>query len=66
MPSALYMEMSVMKVEIKHWDDSKKKTTPIVFIGQPERTLMRYIRFLDDIGTKKVISNITAMWKKLP
>jgi len=55
-----------MKVEIKHWDDSKKKTTPIVFNGQPERTVMRYIRFLDDLGTKRIIENITALWKKLP
>ena len=55
-----------MKCQIKHWDDSKKKTTPVVFEGQAERTVMRYIRFLDDIGTKRVIENITNMWNKLP
>jgi len=55
-----------MKVEIRHWDDSKKKTTPIVFIGQPEPTVIRYIGFLDDLGTKKILKKLYDTWNRLP
>ena len=50
------------KVEIKHWDDSKKKTTPIVFLGQPGKTIIRYIQFLDAQDTKRIMEKISN-WK---
>ena len=55
-----------MKCEIKHWDDSKKKTHPVVFNGQPGKTVLRYISFLDEMDTKKWLEELGDTWRKLP
>ena len=55
-----------MKCQIMHWDDSKKKTTPLVFEGQPEPTVVRYVQFLDDLGTAVIKERLMEIWARLP
>ena len=54
------------RVEIKHWDDNAMKTTPVVFRGRPGRTIGQYLRFLDEMDTKKLLEEAGKLWSKLP
>ena len=55
-----------MRCEIKHWEDNKKKTAPLLFKGRPWRTVMRYLAFLDDKRTSEILNAAGGIWDNLP
>ena len=52
------------RCEIKHWDTNSRDGPAVVFHGRPLRTLMRYIKFLDNMKTDKLFEGIREWMSK--
>ena len=51
------------RCEIKHWDDNERLTNPVYFRGRPWRTAFRYLAFLDDTKTSRIVDFIEKQLK---